>query len=196
MQRERTVNERLSPEEQKILLDLARQAVTYAAQGRRPPVADLSTLPPRLRANGASFVTLYRPGQELRGCIGTIEAHIPLAHDVQQNAVSSALRDPRFPPLTADELDGLEIELSILTPPRRLNFDGPDDLLSKIRPGIDGIIIQKGWHRATLLPSVWEKIPDPIDFLTMLCLKAGLPGDAWRDPGMEVYVYQAQKVTE
>jgi AmmeMemoRadiSam system protein A len=110
--------------------------------------------------------------------------------------VSCALRDPRFPPVGPDELDSLEIELSILTPPRRLDFDGPDDLLAKIRPGVDGLVIEKGWQRATLLPSVWEKIPDPIRFMAILCFKAGLPEDEWRRPGMTVYVYQAEKVKE
>jgi AmmeMemoRadiSam system protein A len=119
-----------------------------------------------------------------------------LAHDVQRNAVGSAMRDPRFPPVGPDELDGLHIELSILTPPQRLDFDGPDDLLAKIRPQIDGIIIEKGWQRATLLPSVWEKIPDPGQFMSTLCLKAGLWEDEWQQPGMVVYVYQAEKIQE
>jgi len=184
------------PEERRILLNLAREAVVCAARGERPPAADLSALPRHLQENGASFVTLWQPGRELRGCIGTVEAHAPLAHDVQQNAVSSASRDPRFLPLTPEELDGLEIELSILTSPHKLEFDGPDELLRKIRPGVDGLIIQKDWRRATLLPSVWEKIPDPVEFLTTLCFKAGLSSDAWRKPGLTVYVYQAEKITE
>ena len=190
------MNETLSRKEQKMLLNLAREAITHAVRGDQPPVVDLSMLPPRLRQKGASFVTLRGPGSELRGCIGTIEAHNSLAHDVQHNAVGSALRDPRFPPVGPDELGGLEIELSILTPPQQLDFNGPDDLLTKIRPGVDGLIIKKGWQRATLLPSVWEKIPDPVQFMTILCLKAGLPEQEWRQPGMTVYVYQAEKVEE
>lgn len=190
------MGERLSSKEKALLLDLAREAIACAARGDEAPAADLSALPERLRDKGASFVTLLDPGGELRGCIGTVEAHAPLAHDVQQNAVSSALRDPRFPPVKPEELDGLQIELSFLTPPRRLDFNGPDDLLSKIRPGVDGIIIEKDWHRATLLPSVWEKIPDPVQFLTTLCYKAGLPEDAWRRPGLTVLVYHAEKVKE
>jgi AmmeMemoRadiSam system protein A len=190
------MSEQLSREEQKMLLTLAREAITHAVRGDQAPAVDLSTLPQRLRQKGASFVTLLGPGGELRGCIGTIEAHTPLAQDVQRNAVGSALRDPRFHPVGPGELDNLEIELSILTPPRRLDFDGPDDLLAKIHPGVDGLIIEKGWQRATLLPSVWEKIPDPVQFLSTLCLKAGLPEDEWRWPGMTVYVYQAEKVKE
>ncbi len=190
------MSEKLSREEEMALLDLAREAVAYAVRGETAPVADLSTLPQRLRERGASFVTLLGSQGELRGCIGTVEAHAPLAYDVQRNAVSSALRDPRFPPVGPEELDGLQIELSILSPPQRLDFDGPGDLLAKIRPGIDGLIIEKEWYRATLLPSVWEKIPDPVQFLSTICLKAGLPEDAWRHPGLTVNVYQADKIKE
>jgi AmmeMemoRadiSam system protein A len=188
------MSERLSSEDCKTLLELAREALVYAVRGEEAPAADLSRLSPRLRATGASFVTLLGPDGALRGCLGTVEAYAPLAHDVQRNAASSAIRDPRFYPVDPGELAGLQIELSILTRPQRLDFDDPDDLLVKIRPGVDGILIEKDWHRATLLPSVWEKIPDPIQFLAMLCLKAGLPEDEWRRPGMTVYVYQAEKI--
>ncbi len=184
----------LTAEEQKRLLELAREAITHAVQGRRAPDADLSTLPQRLREKGASFVTLLAPNGELRGCIGTIEAHVPLAHDVQRNAANSAVRDPRFFPVGPAEVNDLHIELSILTTPRPLDFDGPEDLLAKIRPAVDGVLIEKDWRRATLLPSVWDKIPDPVEFLSMLCLKAGLSGDEWRRPGLTVHVYQALKV--
>jgi AmmeMemoRadiSam system protein A len=188
--------ETLSREEKEALLRLARGALRCAASGEEVVPADLSALPPRLRGEGASFVTLLGPDDALRGCIGTVEAHRPLAHDVQRNTVGSALRDPRFPPVGPAEVDGLQIELSILTAPQLLDFDGAADLLAKIRPGVDGIIIDKGWHRATLLPSVWEKISDPVQFLDILCLKAGLPEDEWRRPGMTVRVYQALKVKE
>jgi AmmeMemoRadiSam system protein A len=188
------MSDALSREDQMILLELARDAVAHAVRGEQAPKADLSRFPQRLREKGASFVTLLSADGELRGCIGTIEAHSPLAHDVQRNAEGSALRDPRFPPLGPNELDGLRIELSILTSPHPLSFEAPNDLLTKLRPGIDGVLIEKGWHRATLLPSVWSKIPDPVKFLSILCLKAGLPEDAWRDPGLTVYTYQAEKV--
>jgi AmmeMemoRadiSam system protein A len=190
------MSETLGLDEQKILLDLAREAITSAARGEQVQEADLDQLPPRLRQEGASFVTLLEPGGKLRGCIGTVEAHAPLALDVQRNAVGSAMRDPRFLPVGPDEVDRLQIELSVLTEPEPLGFDGPDDLLDKIRPGVDGVVIQKDWRRATLLPSVWAKIPDPIQFLEMLCMKAGLPQDEWRRPGLTVYVYQAEKIKE
>jgi AmmeMemoRadiSam system protein A len=190
------MGEMLNHEEEQMLLTVAREAIIRAVHGDQAPEVDLSTLSQPLRETGASFVTLLSPGGELRGCIGTVEAYKPLAHDVQHNAVGSALRDPRFFPVGPDELDGLELELSILTPPQQLDFDGPEDLLTKIRPGEDGLIIRKGWHRATLLPSVWEKIPDPLQFMTTLCLKAGLRSDEWREPGMTVQVYQAVKIKE
>jgi AmmeMemoRadiSam system protein A len=190
------MSETLGLDEQKILLDLAREAITSAARGEQVQEADLDQLPPRLRQEGASFVTLLEPDGKLRGCIGTVEAHAPLALDVQRNAVGSAMRDPRFLPVGPDEVDRLQIELSVLTEPEPLGFDGPDDLLDKIRPGVDGVVIQKDWRRATLLPSVWAKIPDPIQFLEMLCMKAGLPQDEWRRPGLTVYVYQAEKIKE
>jgi AmmeMemoRadiSam system protein A len=157
---------------------------------------DLQSIPPRLRDDGASFVTLTDADGELRGCIGTVEAHTPLALDVQRNAIGSALRDPRFYPVRPGELSGLQIELSILTEPEPLAYDGPDDLLTKIRPGIDGIILEKGFRRATLLPSVWAKIPDPARFLSALCLKAGLPEGEWHKGEVSIHVYQAEKVTE
>jgi AmmeMemoRadiSam system protein A len=190
------MKETLNQEERNVLFTLAREAIACAVSGDPMPEVDLSTLSERLRQPGASFVTLLGPGGELRGCIGSIEAHTSLAQDVQNNAVGSAMRDPRFPAVRPRELQGLKIELSILTAPQPLDFDGPDDLLSKIRPGVDGLIIEKNWHRATLLPSVWEKIPDPVEFMFTLCRKAGLPQDEWRRPGMTVYVYQAEKVEQ
>ena len=153
------MSETLSSDEQRILLDLAREAITSAVRGEQIPEADLNQMPARLCQKGASFVTLLEPDGQLRGCIGSVEAHAPLAHDVQRNAVGSAMRDPRFLPVGIDEVDRLRIELSVLTEPRLLAFDGPDDLLDKIRPDVDGVIIQKDWRRATLLPSVWAKIP-------------------------------------
>jgi len=188
------MSERLSRDEKRLLLDVAREAITRAVSGEQEKEVDLGAFPPLLREHGASFVTLTGPDGELRGCIGTVEAHVALAIDVQRNAVGSALRDPRFYPVRPKELPGLKIELSILTKPQPLVYDGPEDLLAKIRPGIDGIIVQKEWHRATLLPSVWAKIPDPVRFLSTLCLKAGLPEDEWRSGKVTVHVYQAEKV--
>jgi AmmeMemoRadiSam system protein A len=108
--------------------------------------------------------------------------------------VGSALRDPRFYPVGPHELPDLQIELSVLTKPQLLSYDGPDDLLEKIRPGIDGIMVEMDFRRATLLPSVWEKIPEPDRFLSTVCLKAGLREDEWRSGKVTVHVYQAEKL--
>ncbi len=185
----------LSDTERRYLLDLARQTITSAVRGEELPPIDLASLPEALAQPGASFVTLTTYGQ-LRGCIGTIEAHRPLAQDVQQNAVGAALRDPRFPPFSVCELARLHSEVSVLTPPQPFPYRDGNDLLARLRPLVDGVIIEKGWHRATFLPQVWEKLPDPRDFMGQLCLKAGLPPDAYRQPGLQVLTYQVEQFEE
>ena len=185
----------LSPEDRRYLLTLARQTITHALEGRPLPSVDLTALSEDLRRPGASFVTLTIDGQ-LRGCIGSIEPRQPLALDVRENALGAAFRDPRFWPLSREELDRVHIEISVLTPPQPLHYDGPEDLLAKLRPGVDGVIIQRGWHRATFLPQVWEKLPNPREFLAHLCLKAGLPADDYLRPGLEVLTYQVEKFEE
>ncbi len=185
----------LTRQEQEILLSLAREAITRAVHRREPPPVQLEQLPPALQQHGASFVTLTRYG-ELRGCIGSLEAIRPLALDVQENALAAALHDPRFPPLGPDELDDVRVEISVLSPSVRLEYDGPEDLIAKLRPGIDGVVIEQGWNRATFLPQVWEKLPDPHQFLEYLCAKAYLPADAYRRPGLNVYTYQVEKFME
>ncbi|MBF0142782.1 MAG: AmmeMemoRadiSam system protein B [Magnetococcales bacterium] len=149
---------------------------------------------PGLSRQGACFVTLTQGGA-LRGCIGTLVAHRPLAVDLLGNAVSAAVRDPRFPPLTADDLAGVQIEVSLLSEPVPLPHDSPEELLRALKPGIHGVILARGGRRATFLPQVWEQLPDPRLFLEHLCRKAGLPDDAWRQ-GVEVSVYTVEKSKE
>ncbi len=185
----------LSEEERRYLLRLARESITRRLRGESPPEIEFGSISPRLAEDGASFVTLTKWG-DLRGCIGSLEPYRPLALDVRENAVAAAFRDPRFPPLSMRELDDVLIEVSVLSIPQPLPFDGPDDLLTKLRPGVDGVVIQRGWNRATFLPQVWEKLPDPRLFLEQLCLKARLPADAYRRPGLEVYTYQVEKFEE
>jgi AmmeMemoRadiSam system protein A len=105
----------------------------------------------------------------------------PLAEDIAQNAWSAAFRDPRFSPMTAEEMDGLDIHISILGDPEPMEFSDEKDLVSKVRPGIDGLILEDGYNRGTFLPSVWESLPDAADFVSHLKLKAGLPQDYWSD---------------
>ncbi len=152
----------LTSEERSLLLRLAREAITQAVHRQSLAPLDLASLSPALRADGASFVTLTKHGA-LRGCIGTLEPYQPLAEDVREHAVAAALQDYRFPPVTPDELPELHIEISRLTPPQPLIYDEPAELTTLLRPGVDGVVLDDGFRRATFLPQVWEKIPDPQD---------------------------------
>lgn len=185
----------LSAEERQILLRLARQALEDGVRGKPLAPLDWNTLPPRLREPGASFVTLTKEG-ELRGCVGALEAHQPLAEDVREHAVAAALEDFRFPPVRPEELPRIHIEVSYLTPLQPLEFDSPEELLTRLRPGVDGVVLRQGWRRATFLPQVWEQIPDPQEFLDHLCLKMGRPPGCWRSEGIEVWVYQVESFEE
>lgn len=185
----------LSPTDCQYLLKLARETIACRLQGEEPPPVDLDALPESLSRDGACFVTLTKRG-ELRGCIGSLEARRLLVEDVRANAMAAAFHDPRFPPVRTEELDDLCVEVSVLSAPQPLSYDGPDDLIAKLRPGVDGVVIESGWNRATFLPQVWEKLPDPHQFLGQLCRKAFLPTDAYRKPGLDVYVYQAEKFKE
>ncbi len=185
----------LTVEEKNTLLRLARQALECAAAGQELPRLDVSALTPALRAEGASFVTLTKLG-ELRGCIGTLEPYQPLAADVREHAMAAALQDFRFPPVQVDELPEIEIEVSRLTVPRPLAYDTPEDLLPKLRPGVDGVVLRDGFRRATFLPQVWEKVADKEEFLNHLCLKMGVSPDLWRRKPVEVLVYQVEEFHE
>ncbi len=187
---QRTLNE---PERQQ-LLQIAHQAIAGALDGKAL-APEMEALPERLQAPGASFVTLTLHGQ-LRGCIGSLSAYRPLGQDVYHNAIAAAFDDPRFPPLAAAEAVLIRIEISVLTAPRPLAYTSPDDLLRKLRPGIDGVVLERGWNRATFLPQVWEQLPDPEEFLTHLCRKGGLPANAWRWPDLQVSIYQVEKFYE
>jgi AmmeMemoRadiSam system protein A len=172
-----TPSRELSPGERAALLALARGAVAAAVGAARFAPAPWSR-GSRLAEPGASFVTLTVAG-ELRGCVGTLEPHRALAEDVIDNARAAALRDPRFPPLAARELAGLDLHLSILGPPRALAAADERALLAALRPGIDGLVVEEGDRRATFLPAVWEKLPEPREFLAQLRRKAGLPPGYW-----------------
>ncbi len=189
------MEDKLSPEEGAFLLRLARQAIQEAVLGERPCPPVLEELPARLRAPGSTFVTLTIHG-ELRGCIGGLEAYQPLAMDVYQHAVGAAFQDYRFPPVQSYELERLEIEVSRLTPPRRLEYSQPEELPGKLKPGIDGVIVLDGARRATFLPQVWQKLNSPEEFLDHLCVKMGAPPDLWRIKPLQVMVYQVEEFYE
>ncbi len=185
----------LTAEEKQTLLKLARRALEAAVRGEPPPPLDSISLTPNLLAEGASFVTLTKRGA-LRGCIGALEPYQPLAADVREHAAAAALEDYRFPPVQPDELPEIQIEVSRLTVPEPLEYSDPDDLLAKLRPGIDGVILRDGWRRATFLPQVWEKIPDKAEFLANLCYKMGAAPDTWRKKHLEVFTYQVEEFHE
>lgn len=182
----------LTLEERGILLDIARQSLQAAVCSVSLPNLDLAAFSPRLRSLGACFVTLTIQG-ELRGCIGALEPYQPLALDVREHAVAAALQDFRFPPVTPAELDLIEIEISCLTPSQPLAYQDSTDLLRKLRPGIDGVVLRDGFHRATFLPQVWEKIPDPAEFLDHLCMKLGAVPNLWRLKKLQVFTYQVEE---
>jgi AmmeMemoRadiSam system protein A len=187
---------RLTSEERQILLRLAREAIECAVHGQELTPIHLATLPLPLQEDGSSFVTLTFYGQ-LRGCIGSLEAYQALAQDVREHAVGAALKDPRFPPLRASELNGIQIEISCLTRCVPLEYSDAQDLLSKLRPHVDGVILRDGFvRRATFLPQVWEKIPDPAEFLDNLCFKMGADPDLWRRQHLDVLTYQVEEFHE
>lgn len=182
----------LTEKEATELLAIARASLWQAVREGSAAWVDLSHVAPRLQENGASFVTLTEHG-ELRGCIGTLEAFRPLAEDVAANALASALRDPRFPPVTPRELPDIKIEISVLSAPVDFPVRDEQDLLQKLQPGVHGLIIRDGPHRATFLPAVWEQLPDAHDFVAHLKRKAGMSLQHW-SPTLECQVYTAQKI--
>jgi AmmeMemoRadiSam system protein A len=186
-----------TPDEEHLLLALARDTLRAITRNDPPPPVDLDSLPPALSEPRACFVTLRRRSDgALRGCTGTLIARRALALEVIEMTQQTALNDPRFMPVTASEVPGLHIEISVLSPPQPLAFDGPEDLLSKLRPGIDGVTLLLDDRRATFLPQVWESYPDPRMFLSLLSEKMGHSGDAWGDPRLHVETYQAIVIEE
>lgn len=172
------------------LLALARAEISRALG--RPMSVDGSA--PWLQRPGASFVTLTQNG-ELRGCIGSLEAHRPLLQDVQANALAAAFHDPRFAPVTRDELDTIRVEVSLLSPSEALVFADEAAALAQLRPQVDGVIFEYGPHRSTFLPQVWEQLPDAKAFMAHLKRKAGLAPDFW-DTTVRLSRYSVRKWRE
>ena len=189
------MNEPLTTEEKQTLLRIARQSLELAVRGEKLPPVDDATLTPCLKETGASFVTLTVRG-DLRGCIGALEPYQSLANDVREHVVAAALEDPRFPPVQPNELNQIEIEISRLTVPTRLEYTDSNDLVAKLNPNVDGIILRDGYRRATFLPQVWEKIPDKEEFLAELCYKMGSSPNTWRQKHLEVLVYHVEEFHE
>jgi AmmeMemoRadiSam system protein A len=189
-------HEPLSNHEKQLLLALARKALEAAANRQAPPEIANGDYPPRLFEAGASFVTLTQASGELRGCIGALEAYLPLVEDVREHAAAAAVDDYRFAPVRPEEVDRLKIEISILSAPQPLEYANPEDLPGLLRPHIDGLTLRDGTRRATFLPQVWEKLPSREDFLNHLCQKMGLPGNLWRKKKLDAQVYQVEEFHE
>lgn len=181
---------KLSEQEKLALLRLARTSMeTYVRSGVLPEAPeDLRRNHPALSAPGACFVTLRMHG-DLRGCIGTLEARRSLIEDVRHNAVAAAVSDTRFSPVTSDELSQIDCEISVLDKPRPLEGMAVDELPAYLAKHKPGLIIEYRGRRSTFLPSVWEDLPDPNDFLERLCRKQGSPPTCWRDPTARMSVY-------
>jgi hypothetical protein len=165
----------LSDGHRRLLLDLAAASIRFGLAEAVPLEVDLAGLPEALAVPCASFVTLRLDG-ELRGCVGRLEAVRPMAQDVADNAFAAAFLDRRFPPVTADEVDRLELALSLLTPARPIDFATEAELIAQLVPGRDGVILERGCRRATFLPEMWDVFPAPAVFLQRLRAKGGLGG--------------------
>ena len=185
----------LSDIDRAYLLSLARKTIENCVHGDSAPPLEISALSSQLREQGACFVTLTYRGY-LRGCVGALEAYQSLAEDVREHAIAAAFQDYRFPPVQANEIKDIEIEVSYLTRPEILNYEDSADLLKKLRPNVDGVVLRDGGRRATFLPQVWEKIPDPEEFLEQLCMKMGCPADFWRRKKLDVLTYQVEEFHE
>lgn len=183
-------------DERKILLELARKSVATAARGEGPPQPDAKDLAEKLTQPRACFVTLKKDHQ-LRGCIGTIFPRHPLCNAVVWAGRSAAVEDHRFPPVKPEELQQIEIEVSVLTLPNRLKFKSPDELLAKLRPDIDGVVLRVGGNQGLFLPQVWEQLPDKQRFLSRLAEeKAGLDPAAWKRSDAKILVFQVEAFQE
>jgi MEMO1 family protein len=182
-------------DEKRLLMELAKKTVRQVVTTGKLPDVEEKTIPARLTEKKGCFVTLTRKGH-LRGCIGHIIAQEPLYRAVIDNARSAAIYDSRFSPVEAAELGELEFEISVLTDPKPLAFSSADDLLRKLQPLKDGVVLKINGHTSTFLPQVWEQLPDKTDFLNRLSMKGGsAPGD-WRKPGVSVSIYHVEAFKE
>jgi len=184
----------LTDEDRKSLLRLARTTIEAQLKGSSK-VHRPDKITPGLKEKKGCFVTLHKDGI-LRGCIGTIEPAKSLVSNVEENAINAAFHDPRFPAVKMDELSAIDIEISVLTVPKKLDFKDGKDLLKKLKPKIHGVILSQGWQSATFLPQVWEQLPAREDFLEHLCQKAGMGRECWKDRETTVKIYTAEYFSE
>jgi AmmeMemoRadiSam system protein A len=188
------MHQELTCEQQVHLLALAREVIRLGAHLGARPEMSFDHSDQVLFQPGCCFVTLHSHHQ-LRGCVGSLKAIRPLIEDVAEHAYGSAFLDHRFSPVTGDEVDQLEIEISVLTPEKEIPCQDEQSLLEALTPFQDGLTIEDGFHKATFLPSVWEQLPDKIRFLEHLKQKAGLSKHHWSDQ-FKAYRYQTLSFSE
>jgi uncharacterized protein len=180
----------LSVDNRHILKQLSMDSIEYGLANERPLLVDLSTMPEKLTEHRATFVTLEINNQ-LRGCIGMLEAQRTLAEDVAANSYAAAFSDSRFPSVENYELALLSIHISVLNPAVQLNIQSETDLIKQLHPDLDGLIIEDNSHRATFLPSVWKSLPVAKDFVHHLKIKAGFEADYW-STNIRAYRYSSE----
>ncbi|MFV2060969.1 MAG: AmmeMemoRadiSam system protein A [Gammaproteobacteria bacterium] len=179
-------------EAKNILLQLAKDSIDYGLHHHRSIPVHVNEYPADLQDNRACFVTL-KLNDQLRGCIGSLTAYRPLVEDVANNAYAAAFEDPRFPAVSNSEFQKLHYHISVLSVPQEFPVTSEDDLLSKLQVGEDGLILTDNGYRATFLPSVWESLSSPKQFVTELKRKAGLPMDYWSDT-IQFQRYRAENI--
>ena len=191
--------QQINPQLGQALIKLARQTIMerlgLKISGKKSDLVVAAVKNDALKACHGTFVTLKIAGN-LRGCIGSLTAEESILDGVKRNAVNAAFHDPRFSPLTIEEIEDVDIEISILTEPQPLEYTNGVDLISKLRVNVDGVILQKGRAGATFLPQVWEQLPRPENFLSHLCVKAGLYANAWENTRLQISTYQVQYFEE
>jgi len=182
----------VSEENKRFLLNLARKALEEHLEGKESDIEDISD---ELKNKGASFVTIKINDENL-GSIGTLFEHQELFLDAIENAKVAAFEDQRFMPLTIDDLKIAKIEISIIKNLKKLSYESELELLGQINKGINGVIVRHGVRIGTLLPQEWEKINDKVEFLQLICEKASLDKDSWKNPNSEIYVYETETFTD
>jgi len=180
--------------EKKELLKLARSIIA-AELSTEEKIYFPDKITKSLEQKRGCFVTLHK-NNNLRGCIGNIEPSSSLISGVKENAINAAFRDPRFPPLNKEELAEINIEISVLSVPEILSYKDYEDLKSKLKSGVHGVIISKGRKKSTFLPQVWKQLPDKESFLSQLCLKAGMDRDSWKKEKLDVKIYEVEYFSE
>jgi AmmeMemoRadiSam system protein A len=191
----KSINQQIESNDRTLLLKLARKVIEQNSKNDIIPSKEIDQLSSVLKEKRGCFVTLTKQNN-LRGCIGYILPIAPLYKAVIDNAYSAAFSDPRFPPVSKDEANNLHLEISVLSVPEKLDYNGKEDLLKKLIPLKDGVIIKKGFNSATFLPQVWEQLPKKEDFLGHLCLKAGLSPNEWEKGTLEIEIYHAEVFEE